>query len=50
MTTLATLYAFSAVQIADHFKATLLFSLGGLVLSLALLSVDPAALAVLGAY
>jgi hypothetical protein len=38
------------VDIDDDFKVTLLFSLGGLMLSLALLSVSPEALAVLGAY
>jgi hypothetical protein len=38
------------VQIGDEFKITLLFALGGLVLSLAVLSVTPEALAVLGAY
>jgi hypothetical protein len=38
------------VQIDDDFKVTLLFSLGGLMLSLALLSVNPEAPGVLGAY
>jgi hypothetical protein len=48
--TLVALYRSRPVQIDDDFKVTLLFSLGGLMLSLALLSVDPEALAVLGAY
>jgi hypothetical protein len=38
------------VQIDGDFKVTLLFSSSGLMLSLALLSVNPEALAVLGAY
>ncbi len=50
MNTLVALYRSRPVQIDDDFKVTLLFSLGGLMLSLALLSVNPEALAVLGAY
>jgi hypothetical protein len=38
------------IRIGDDFEVTLLFTLGGLVLSFALLSVNPEALAVLGAY
>lgn len=41
---------FDPVQIGDDFEITLLFTLGGLALSLALLSVSPEAFAVLGAY
>jgi hypothetical protein len=48
--TLVALYSSRPVQIDDDFKVTLLFSLGGLMLSWALLSVNPEALAVLGAY
>jgi hypothetical protein len=48
--TLVALYIARPVQIDDDFKVTLLFSLGGLMLSLALLSVNLEALAVLGAY
>jgi hypothetical protein len=47
---LAALYASGPVLIDDDLNVTLLFSLGGLLLSLALLSVSPEALAVLGAY
>jgi hypothetical protein len=50
MTALVALYASAAVKIDDDFKAVLLFSLGGLVLTFAFLSVNPDALAVLGAY
>jgi hypothetical protein len=48
--TLVALYGSRPIQIDDDFKVTLLFSLGGLMLSLALLSVSPEAFAVLGAY
>lgn len=50
MNTLVVLYSSRPIQIDDDFKVTLLFSLGGLMLSLALLSVSPEALVVLGAY
>jgi hypothetical protein len=46
--TLVALYISRPVDIDDDFKVTLLFSLSGLMLSLALL-VNPEALAVLGA-
>jgi hypothetical protein len=48
--TLVALYRSRPVQIDDDIKVILLFSLGGLMLSLAFLSVNPEALAVLGAY
>jgi hypothetical protein len=48
--TLVAFYISRPVQIDDDFKVTILFSLGGLMLSWALLSVNPEALAVLGAY
>jgi hypothetical protein len=50
MTALVALYNFASVQMDDDFLVTVLFSLAGLLLSLALLSVYPDALAALGAY
>jgi hypothetical protein len=50
MTALAALYNSAAVQIDNNVFVTLLFSLVGLMLSLALLSANPDALAALGAY
>ena len=50
MNTLIALYTSGPVKIDDDFNVCLLFTLGGLMLSLALLSVSPDALAVLGVY
>jgi hypothetical protein len=49
MTALFALYNSAAVQFDDDIKVTVLFSLAGLVLSLALWSVNSDALAALGA-
>jgi hypothetical protein len=49
MTALEALYNSAAVQMDNDFLVTILFSLAGLLLSLALLSVYPDVLAALGA-
>jgi len=50
MITFVALYNSAAVRIDRDFTVTFLFSLGGLMLSLALLTANPEALAALGAY
>jgi hypothetical protein len=48
MATIAALYRFSTSNVDNDLKVVLLFSLTGLLLTLALLSVNPELLAVLG--
>lgn len=50
MTTLVAICKSAAFAIDEDFKVTVFFSLAGLLLSLALLSGNPDALAALGAY